>query len=51
MENIAIIAITKNGVEIAKSLKSRFSQWEIFVPSKMSNNDSKINWFEDSTAS
>lgn len=49
MESVAIIAITKNGIEIAKSLKNRFSQWEIFVPSKFSNNDSKINWFEDST--
>jgi cobalt-precorrin 5A hydrolase len=51
MESVAIIAITKNGIEIAKSLKNRFSQWEIFVPSKFSNNNSKINWFEDSTAS
>ncbi|MGI0068895.1 MAG: cobalt-precorrin 5A hydrolase, partial [Nitrosopumilaceae archaeon] len=51
MESIAIIAITKNGIEIAKSLKNRFSQWEVFVPAKFSNNDSKINWFEDSTTS
>ncbi len=51
MESVAIIAITKNGIEIAKSLKNRFSQWEVFVPSKFSNNDSKINWFEDSTTS
>jgi cobalt-precorrin 5A hydrolase len=49
VESVAIIAITKNGIEIAKSLKNRFSQWEVFVPSKFSNNDSKINWFEDST--
>ncbi len=49
MQSVAIIAITKNGIEIAKSLKNRFSQWEVFVPSKLSNHDSKINWFEDST--
>jgi len=51
VENVAIMAITKNGIGIAKSLKARFSQWEIFAPSKFSNNDSKINWFEDSTTS
>ena len=51
MESVAIIAITKKGIEIAKSLKNKFPQWEIFVPSKFSNNDSKINWFEDSTTS
>ncbi len=51
MESVAIIAITKNGIEIAKNLKVRFSQWEIFVPSKFSNNDSNINWFESSTTS
>lgn len=51
MESVAIIAITKNGIEIAKNLKFRFSQWDIFAPSKFSNNDSKINWFEDSTTS
>ena len=49
MDTVAIIAITKNGIEIAKNLKSKFSDWQVFVPSKFSNNDSSINWFEDST--
>jgi cobalt-precorrin 5A hydrolase len=49
VENVAIIAITKNGIGIAQSLKAKFPQWEIFVPSKFSNNNSKINWFEEST--
>ena len=49
MDTVAIIAITKNGIEIAKNLKSKFSDWQVFVPSKFSNNDSNINWFEDST--
>lgn len=50
MEGVAIIAITKNGIEMAQSLKERFPQWEIFVPSKFSDTNPKINWFEDSTA-
>ncbi len=45
---VAIVSITKNGIEIAKKLKSKFPSWEIFAPSKFSNNDSKINWFEES---
>jgi cobalt-precorrin 5A hydrolase len=50
VESVAIIAITKNGIEIAQSLKDKFPNWEIFVPSKFSNANPKINWFEDSTA-
>ncbi len=49
VNNVAIVSITKNGIEIAKTLKSKVPSWEIFAPSKFSNNDSKINWFEEST--
>jgi len=49
MEKVAILAITKNGIAIALSLKKQFSSWKIFAPSKFSNNDSQIDWFEDST--
>ncbi|MDE1764210.1 MAG: cobalamin biosynthesis protein [Thaumarchaeota archaeon] len=49
MDSVAIIAITKNGIEIAKNLTAKFSGWQVFAPSKFSNGDSKINWFEDST--
>jgi cobalt-precorrin 5A hydrolase len=51
VESAAIIAITKNGIEMAKSLKAKFPKWQIFVPSKFSDNDSKINWFDDTTSS
>ncbi len=51
MENVAILAITKNGIEIASTLKKHFPQWKIFAPSKFSNNNPTINWFEDSTTS
>jgi len=49
VESVAILAITKNGVKIASSLKKHFPQWEIFVPSKFSDNGTTINWFEEST--
>jgi len=49
VEKVAILAITKNGISIALSLKKQFPSWKIFVPSKFSNNDSQIEWFEDST--
>ncbi len=49
VDTVAIIAITKNGINIAKNLKAKFPSWEVFAPSKFSSGDSKINWFEDST--
>ncbi|HEV2193317.1 MAG TPA: cobalamin biosynthesis protein [Nitrosopumilaceae archaeon] len=49
MEKVAILAITKNGISIALSLKKQFPSWKIFAPSKFSNNDSQIDWFDDST--
>ncbi|MGI0027097.1 MAG: cobalt-precorrin 5A hydrolase [Nitrosopumilaceae archaeon] len=49
MEKVAILAITKNGISLALSLKKQFASWKIFAPSKFSNNDSQVDWFEDST--
>ena len=49
MKKIAVLAITKNGIEIGLKLKEYFSDFEIFAPIKFSNNDEKIQWYEDST--
>ena len=49
MENVAVIAITKNGIEIGLSLKKKFSMWKIYAPSKFSTGNSQIEWFDDST--
>ena len=49
MEKIAIIAITKNGIKIAKELKEKFPSWQVFVPDKFSDQNNKINWYTDST--
>ena len=50
MERIAILAITKNGIKIAKELKEIFSSWKVFAPYKFSDNDKNVNWYTDSTS-
>jgi len=49
MEKISVLAITKNGVEMGLSLKNLFPDWQIFAPSKFSDNNEMINWYDDST--
>ena len=49
MERIGILAITKNGIKIAKELKEKFSSWEVFAPNKFSDNSNDINWYTNST--
>ena len=49
MERIAILAITKNGIKIAKELKEKFSSWEVFAPDKFSDDNKDITWYTDST--
>lgn len=48
MEKVAVLAITKNGIEIGLSLKRQFSAWKVYAPSKFSSNNSEIEWFDDS---
>jgi len=49
MEKIAIIAITKNGIKMAKELKEKFPSWQVYAPDKFSDQNNKINWYTDST--
>ena len=49
MKKIAVLAITKNGIEIGLKLKEYFSDFEIFAPTKFSNDNEKIQWYENST--
>jgi len=49
VDSIAIVAITKNGIDIADSLKKYFPSWKIFVPSKFRQEGKDIEWFEEST--
>jgi len=48
MEKTAILAITKNGVKIASTIKEIFPTWEIFAPSKFADT-TDANWYDDST--
>ena len=51
MEKVAVLAITKNGVKIGLKLKELVNSWQIYAPSKFSNNDNNIEWYSDSTTS
>jgi cobalt-precorrin 5A hydrolase len=49
MEKVAVLAITKNGIKIAHTIKQSFPGWEIFAPSKFQDQTS-ITWYEDQTS-
>ena len=50
MEKIAVLAITKNGIEMGLSLKKSFPDWQIYAPSKFSDNNKMINWYDIPTS-
>ena len=50
MEKVAILAITKNGIKMGLSLKNLFPNWKVFAPSKFSDNNEVIEWYNDSTS-
>lgn len=50
MKKIAVLAITKNGIEMSLRLKEHFSDFEIFAPIKFSDNNEKIQWYDESTS-
>ena len=56
MEQVSVIAITRNGVKIGLELKKINSLWSVYAPKKfMSINDrkegQKIDWFSEPTSS
>ncbi|MFY9301471.1 MAG: cobalamin biosynthesis protein [Candidatus Nitrosotenuis sp.] len=50
MEKVAILAITKNGIKIASTLKQSFPGWEIFAPSKFQDDSVATSWYDEQTA-
>ena len=50
MEKVAVLAITKNGIEMGLSLKKSFPDWQIFAPSKFSDGNDMIKWYDVSTS-
>ena len=52
-ETIAILAITKNGIKIAKKIQNKLTDVKLYVPSKFKNldkNSNNIIWYDDSTS-
>jgi len=45
MPKIAIVAITKHGIEIARRIKQKMPEVEIYVPAKHSDGGFDVNWF------
>jgi cobalt-precorrin 5A hydrolase len=45
----AIVAITKQGIVIARKIKENISDADIYVPAKYSDSQGDINWFEEQT--
>jgi len=50
MEKVSVLAITKNGINIGERLKELFPNWDIFVPSKLSNENKSITWYFEPTS-
>ena len=50
MEKVSVLAITKNGINIGEKLKELFPNWNIFVPSKLSNENKSITWYSEPTS-
>ena len=49
MENVSVLAITKNGIDIGVKLKELFPDWKVYSPSKFSS-DKKIFWYSEPTS-
>jgi cobalt-precorrin 5A hydrolase len=47
MSKTAVIAITKHGIEIARRIKQKMPEVEIYVPAKHSHGGTDINWFSE----
>ena len=50
MNNVAIIAITKNGLNLGKKIHDKFTNWVLYAPDKFSDNDMNIAWFSNKTS-
>ena len=49
MKKVAVLAITKNGIQMSLKLKQSFSDFEIFAPIKFSDNNKKIHWYKETS--
>lgn len=49
MERVAVIAITRNGINIAKRLAGIYPGWDVHAPAKLSDGDPAIKWYDGPT--
>ena len=49
VDNISVVAITKNGINTGKKLKDIHPDWEILAPAKLSDGTVNITWYQEST--
>jgi len=47
MHKTAIVAITKHGIEIARRIKQKMPEVEIYVPAKHNDGETDISWFSE----
>lgn len=50
MDQVSILAITKNGIMIAREIKVNFPDFSIFAPKKFSDLKNDIVWYDESTS-
>jgi cobalt-precorrin 5A hydrolase len=47
LTRIAVVAITKHGIDIARRIKTKMPEAEIFVPAKHSDGGTDVKWFSE----
>jgi len=47
VEKVAIIAITKNGIEIGRKIRGAFGSWPLYAPEKLDSGDPDVTWFAE----
>ena len=50
MGKTGVVAITKHGIEIARKLKTRIPEFDIYVPDKFSDGKDDINWYSEGSS-
>jgi cobalt-precorrin 5A hydrolase len=47
MTRTAVVAITKHGIEIARRIKEKMPEVEVYVPAKHSDSGTDVHWFSE----
>lgn len=50
MERVAVLAITRNGIEIGRKIRGLFGGWDLYVPEKFRDADPETVWFSEPSA-